>query len=73
MAVKVEKKPGEPAEKLLQRFKKAVNKDGTLREVKRRRYYTKPSELKRLRAKERAKALRQSKMDKPSKKFREEE
>jgi ribosomal protein S21 len=41
---------GDPAfEKMLGNFLKKVKKEGILEEVKRRRYYTKPSEAKRLR------------------------
>ena len=35
-------------EKMIKSFIKQVRKDGTLEEVKRRRYYQKPSELKTL-------------------------
>lgn len=41
---------GDPAfEKMLKDFQKQVKKDGVIEEVKRRRYYIKPSAEKRLR------------------------
>jgi ribosomal protein S21 len=43
-------------EKMLKNFNKQVDKSGILREVKARRYYTKPSEQKRLDAKKRKKS-----------------
>jgi ribosomal protein S21 len=35
-------------ERMLKSFKKQVEQDGIIEEIKRRKYYTKPSELKRL-------------------------
>ena len=46
--VSVKVKSGEPFEKALRRFKKKWEKAGILREVKKRSYYVKPSELKRI-------------------------
>ena len=46
--VSVTVKNGEPFEKALRRFKKKWEKAGILREVKKRSYYVKPSELKRI-------------------------
>ncbi len=47
---------GEPFEKALKRFKKKYEKAGVLRDVKRKTYYLKPSEAKRVAAKKAAKA-----------------
>ena len=66
---KVTLKPGESTNSLIARFKRAVNKDGTLREIKRRAHYMKPSEVRRLAKKERVKALRKAEFERlnPSK------
>nr|WP_174266719.1 30S ribosomal protein S21 [Spirochaeta thermophila] len=37
---------GEPLEKALKRFKRVVEKEGVIREWKKREFYIKPSELK---------------------------
>lgn len=58
--VKVEARKGESGERLIQRFKRAVNKEGILKELKQRARYEKPSEKKRRREKERIKALRKA-------------
>tara|TARA_B100000029_G_scaffold414162_1_gene417496 strand:- start:331 stop:534 length:204 start_codon:yes stop_codon:yes gene_type:complete len=46
--VEITVKNNEPFERALRRFKKKWEKAGILREVKRRSYYVKPSELKRI-------------------------
>ncbi len=51
----VELREGESPERLLSRFRQAVQNDGILREVKRKRHFIPKSEMKRL---ARAKALR---------------
>ncbi|MFH1776291.1 MAG: 30S ribosomal protein S21 [Candidatus Omnitrophota bacterium] len=43
--IKVE--AGEPLEKALRRFKKKIEKSGILKELKARKHYEKPSEIKR--------------------------
>lgn len=53
--------PGESFEKLLKRFKKKVYKDGILEEFKERMYFTKKSDLKRLKRKK-SKFLQQKKL-----------
>ena len=58
--VKVEARKGESGERLLQRFKRLVNKEGILKELKKRARYEKPSEKRRRAAKERVKALRKA-------------
>ena len=40
-------KTGEPLEKALRRFKKKMDKEGILREMKRHQHYEKPSQRKR--------------------------
>lgn len=44
-------KKGEPIDKALRRLKKKLDKEGTLKEIRNRRYYEKPSEVKRRQAK----------------------
>jgi len=44
-------KKGEPIDKALRRLKKKLDKEGTLKEIRNRRYYEKPSEVKRRMAK----------------------
>ncbi len=51
----VELREGESQERLLSRFRQAVQNDGILREVKRKRHFIPKSEMKRI---ARAKALR---------------
>ena len=46
-------KRGEPIDKALKRLKKKLDKEGTLKEIRNRRYYEKPSEAKRRAAKRR--------------------
>jgi small subunit ribosomal protein S21 len=45
---KVELRPDETAENLLRRFRKKVSESGILRDVRRRRWYMSPSEIRRL-------------------------
>ena len=42
---------GEPVDRALRRLKKKLDKEGTLKELRNRRYYEKPSEIKRRMAK----------------------
>jgi len=58
---RIEVSPGEPLERALRRFKKKIEREGTLKQLKTRRHYEKPSEKKR-------RKLRASKSSKP--KFR---
>jgi small subunit ribosomal protein S21 len=44
-------KKGEPIDKALRRLKKKMDKEGVLKEIRNRRYYEKPSEVKRRLAK----------------------
>ena len=46
-AIEVRLRKGEPIERGLRRFKKAVDKEGVLKVLRDRRYYEKPSEQKR--------------------------
>jgi small subunit ribosomal protein S21 len=53
---------GESPERFLQRFKRLCAKQGVFREIKRRRFYEKPSDKQRRRAKEaRRAAIREAK------------
>ncbi len=44
---RVEVAPGEPLERALRRFKKKIEREGVLRQLKERKHYEKPSERKR--------------------------
>ena len=48
---KIEVRQNEPFEVALRRFKRKVERDGLLRELKERKHYEKPSERKRRKAK----------------------
>ena len=50
--IKVTIRYGESPEKFFQRFKRLCAKEGVLKEIKRRRYYEKPSDKQRRRSKE---------------------
>ncbi|MCI0652756.1 MAG: 30S ribosomal protein S21 [Planctomycetes bacterium] len=56
--LKVTLRNGETTEKLLQRFKRSVSKEGILKEIKKRGHFEKPSEGRRRRAREQEKLLR---------------
>ncbi|MCZ6794718.1 MAG: 30S ribosomal protein S21 [Planctomycetota bacterium] len=56
--IKVTLRHGEPSEKFMQRFKRICVKEGVFKEIKRRKYYEKPSDKKRRKAKEAKRALR---------------
>ena len=56
--IKVAIRAGESPEKFLQRFKRICTKEGVLKEIKKRAYYEKPSDRRRRREKEQAKAIR---------------
>ena len=43
MPAEVKTKKGEPIDKSLRRLKKKMDKEGTLKELRNRRYYEKPS------------------------------
>ncbi|MBC8261205.1 MAG: 30S ribosomal protein S21 [Planctomycetia bacterium] len=49
---------GETSEKLLQRFKRTVAKEGLVKEIKKRSFYEKPSEAKRRKQREFEKLMR---------------
>ena len=53
MSVEVRLRKGEAMEKALRRLKKKLDKEGTLKELRNRRHYEKPSEVKRREAKQR--------------------
>ncbi|MBU1887660.1 MAG: 30S ribosomal protein S21 [Candidatus Omnitrophica bacterium] len=46
---RIELAPGEPLEKALRRFKKKIEREGILKQLKTRKHYEKPSEKKRRR------------------------
>jgi len=48
---KVELRPDESPESLLRRFRKKVSESGILRDVRRKRWYMSPSEVRRLQKK----------------------
>lgn len=51
---KVQLKKDEPIERALRRLKKKLNKEGTLKDLRNRRHYEKPSEKKRRELKHRS-------------------
>jgi small subunit ribosomal protein S21 len=55
---KVHIKENEPLEKALRRFKKKIEREGTIREVKARKHYEKPSVKKRRKIREARKKKR---------------
>jgi len=66
LPVRITARPGESPDRLIQRFKRTISKEGILKEFKKRKYYEKPSEKRRREAKERKKALRKALMKKKS-------
>ena len=46
---RIEIAPGEPLERALRRFKKKIERDGVLKQLKARKHYEKPSEKRRRR------------------------
>ena len=56
--IKVTARPGEPGDRLLQRFKRICVREGVFREIKRRKFYEKPSDRERRKQKEAVRALR---------------
>lgn len=59
--VKVKVQPGETIEQALRRFNREVIEEGILDEVKEREFYTKPSQVKRMRNKQRQLKLNKDK------------
>ena len=47
MDTEVRLKKGEPIDRALRKLKKKLDKEGTLKELRNRRHYEKPSEIKR--------------------------
>lgn len=61
MPIRVKSRGNETAEQMLRRFKKMCEREGITKDLKRRQYYEKPSEIKRresMRAPQRAFAIR---------------
>jgi len=54
---RVQLRPDESPESLIKRFRKSVSESGILKDVRRKRWFTSPSEIRRL---ERKKATRRS-------------
>jgi small subunit ribosomal protein S21 len=54
---RVQARPDESAESLLRRFRKMVSESGVLKDVRRKRWYMSPSEVRRL---EKKKAIRRA-------------
>jgi len=51
MAIRIKTRGNESAEQMMRRFKKLCEKEGLVKDVKRKEYYEKPSERKRRAAK----------------------
>jgi small subunit ribosomal protein S21 len=60
MSTKVLVRQGEPIDRAIGRFKRQVNKDGILKELKMRSRFEKPSVKRRRKAKERIKTMRKA-------------
>lgn len=58
--IKVKQRHNEGLEQLLRRFKKACEKEGLIRDIKRNKYYEKPSEIKRRKERQ---AIRKARAD----------
>ena len=52
MATIIKAKKDEPAASVIRRFKKQVLQDGILKEIKKKEYYVKPSQIRKERKKE---------------------
>ncbi len=61
---------GENSEKLIQRFKRSVSKEGILKECKKRKFYEKPSQARRRRVREQEKQRRKQERKKIMKEAR---
>ncbi|MCA8959184.1 MAG: 30S ribosomal protein S21 [Planctomycetes bacterium] len=68
--IRVTLRSGETAEKLVQRFKRTVAKEGLLKEIKKRNFYEKPSEARRRKAREQEKLVRKKARKKAMKEAR---
>jgi small subunit ribosomal protein S21 len=60
MSTKVLVRQGEPIDRAIGRFKRQVNRDGVLKELKMRSRFEKPSMKRRRKAKERLKTMRKA-------------
>jgi small subunit ribosomal protein S21 len=58
--VRIVARPGENSDRLIQRFKRTISKEGILKEVKKRKHFEKPSEKRRREQKDRLKSIRKS-------------
>jgi small subunit ribosomal protein S21 len=56
--IRVEARQGEPLDKTLKRFKKACEKEGLAKDIKKKAYYEKPSERLRRRQRNTIKRIR---------------
>ena len=52
MAIEVQVRKGEPAERALRRLKKRLDREGVIRDVRAKRYFEEPSQAKRRKTKE---------------------
>jgi small subunit ribosomal protein S21 len=71
MTIKVTARHGEHPERMLQRFRRICSREGIFREVKRRRFYEKPSVARRRKSKEAIKALKREIRNKARRRSRE--
>lgn len=71
MTIKVTSRHGEHPERMLQRFRRICSREGIFREVKRRRFYEKPSVARRRKSKEAIKALKREIRNKARRRSRE--
>jgi small subunit ribosomal protein S21 len=60
MAIRVTSMSGRDGERLLQKFKRLTIREGLIKEIKRRRFYEKPSQKRRREENERIRAARKA-------------
>ena len=68
--IRVTARSGETNEKVVQRFKRTVAREGVLKEIKKRNFYEKPSDGRRRRLREQEKLLRKKLRKKAQKEAR---
>jgi small subunit ribosomal protein S21 len=69
MSTRIEVRRGEPIDRAIGRFKRQVNRDGVLKELRKRSRYEKPSERRRRKAKERLKSLHKAEREQRNRSF----
>ena len=68
--IRIEARGGEPLERTLKRFKKACEKEGLAKDIKKNAYYEKPSDKMRRRVRNQIKRINKEKGKLPTAKFK---